>query len=191
MICLHCNSEEFELRPDAAVEQDFRGEPFTVHAPVMACKQCGSHTVTDEQADDISRKTADSYRRKHGLLTSDQIRDYRRRLGNKSQREFAEFLPLGLATVKRLETGSVQEKSTDKLIRTRCEEELASRARRSQPRCWLSPGPDLAGVEVATGIRVHCLTVSTTDWQLLPARRTEPLSPEDEAKYDPNVALAA
>jgi len=191
MICLHCNSEEFELLPDAVVEQEFRGERFTVHAPVVACKQCGSRTVADEQADEINRKTADAYRRKHGLLTSDQIRDYRRRLGDKSQREFAEILPLGLATVKRLETGSVQEKSTDRLIRTRCEEELASRARRSQARCWLTLGPDLASGDVVTGIRVHDFMVRTPTWQLPEARRTEPFSPEDEAEYDPDVSLAA
>jgi hypothetical protein len=41
MICLQCENEDFVLKPDAVVAQEFRGERFNVVSPVMACKHCG------------------------------------------------------------------------------------------------------------------------------------------------------
>lgn len=57
-------------------------------------------------------------RKKRGLLTSDEIKQMRRILGM-SQREFADFIGVGEASVKRWETWLVQNKSTDLLMRAR------------------------------------------------------------------------
>jgi putative zinc finger/helix-turn-helix YgiT family protein len=119
MICLRCRNEEFETRHDPLVEQIFRGETFYVPGDVEACQQCGWRAVTDSQADTIVRRTADAFRKKHGLLTSSEIRTLREDLGM-SQRAFATFLKVGEASVKRWELGLVQEPVYDERIRTHC-----------------------------------------------------------------------
>lgn len=126
MICLRCENQEFVRKEKALIEQEFKGELLKVKSPALACSKCGWITVGLDQLDDLRRRTADAYRDKHGLLTGDQIRRYRKLLG-KSQREFAAFLRVGEASVKRWETWLVQEKGSDELIRTKCENELCQR----------------------------------------------------------------
>lgn len=120
MICLKCDSEEFVLKRDARVEQVFRGENFHVPASVMACKNCNWYFLADGQGDELRRNTADAYRKKHGLLTSSDIKAMRAELGM-SQREFASFLRVGEASVKRWETWQVQDASSDELMRLKFE----------------------------------------------------------------------
>jgi transcriptional regulator with XRE-family HTH domain len=62
------------------------------------------------------RLAADDYRRKHGLLTSEVIRARREALGM-SQAVFAEWVGIGVASVKRYELGGVQDAGIDKRIR--------------------------------------------------------------------------
>jgi putative zinc finger/helix-turn-helix YgiT family protein len=118
MICLRCNSEEFDVKPDTEMEQEFRGEMIKVTAPAMECVKCGWRTLALDQADELRKRTADAYRRKHRLLTSEQIKAVRRVL-RMSQRQFAEFLRVGEASVKRWETWQVQDASSDELIRVK------------------------------------------------------------------------
>ncbi|MGA2556578.1 MAG: type II TA system antitoxin MqsA family protein [Verrucomicrobiota bacterium] len=119
MICLKCESEDFVLKPDAVVEQEFRGETFKVTSPVMECKQCGWRALAEEQMDELGRRTADAYREKHNLLTSEEIKALRLSL-KMSQRQFAGFLRVGEASVKRWEHWKVQDPSSDELIRLKC-----------------------------------------------------------------------
>jgi len=115
MLCLRCKNEEFK-ECLAETPQVFRGENFTVKAPAMACTHCGWQTMTDDQADVLSRAVADAYREKHQLLTSGEIKQARQQLGL-SQEAFAKRVSVGVASVKRWETGFVQEKGNDDLIR--------------------------------------------------------------------------
>jgi putative zinc finger/helix-turn-helix YgiT family protein/prevent-host-death family protein len=119
MFCTRCGSEEFTPKPDAVLEQEFKGEALKVASPAMACTKCGSLALADGQLDELRRRTADAYRRKHSLLTSAQIKAIREALG-KTQREFAAFLRVGEASVKRWETWLVQDASSDELIRVKC-----------------------------------------------------------------------
>jgi putative zinc finger/helix-turn-helix YgiT family protein len=118
MLCLQCNSKKFTAK-DVATPQCFRGEEFTVNAPAMVCVKCQWATMTDAQADELAKITADEYRRRHGLLTGVEIVAFRKKLGM-GQRAFATFLEVGIASVKRWETGFVQEKVYDQLIRAKC-----------------------------------------------------------------------
>jgi putative zinc finger/helix-turn-helix YgiT family protein len=131
MICLRCDNEKFVARPDAVVEQEFKGELLHVTAPAAVCTKCGWVSVSADQVDELRRRTADAYRRKHGLLTSDAIRAFREVL-EMNQRQFAVFLGVGEASVKRWETWLVQERSSDQLIRLKCREALANTAPGSQ-----------------------------------------------------------
>ena len=81
MTCLRCRKGEFETRRGESVEQEFRGEEFTVLGDIQVCQHCGWWKVTDDQAEMLARRTVDAYRRKHGLLTEDEIRALRKQLG--------------------------------------------------------------------------------------------------------------
>lgn len=123
MICLNCDSQEFTVKQDAVIEQEFRGEVLSVTTPAMACVHCGWTTVAFDQLDELRRRTADAYREKHNLLTSRQIKGYRNLL-KMSQPTFATFLGVGVASVKRWETWLVQDRVYDDRIRSKCKEAL-------------------------------------------------------------------
>jgi putative zinc finger/helix-turn-helix YgiT family protein len=126
MICLRCNNETFVEAPNAVIEQEFKGETLHVQTPALACSNCGWITLDPARADELRRRTADAYRRKHGLLTSDGIKALRKVL-EMNQIEFAAYLGVGESSVKRWETWLVQEKSSDELIRMKCREALSEK----------------------------------------------------------------
>ncbi|HVU31794.1 MAG TPA: type II TA system antitoxin MqsA family protein [Opitutaceae bacterium] len=113
--CLHCGGTAF-AETEGDVIQEFRGETLTVTMPVLRCTHCGWQTLPPGHLDELRVRVADAYRRKHGLLTSRDIRDRREQLGM-SQRRFAEFLGVGAASIPRWESWQVQEKLYDEKIR--------------------------------------------------------------------------
>jgi len=119
MICLKCDNEDFAPNPNAEIEQEFRGETFKVVSPVMECEHCGWQVLAEGQMDELGRRTSDAFRKRHNLLTSVEIKELRMSL-NMSQRQFAEFLRVGEASVKRWENWKVQDASSDELIRLKC-----------------------------------------------------------------------
>jgi putative zinc finger/helix-turn-helix YgiT family protein len=126
VICLRCDNETFVTKLDAVIEQQFRGE--TLYVPInvaWACSECGLVAVDDNQVDELRRHTADVYREKHGLLTSSAIRALRKFL-KMNQRDFAAFVGVGEASIKRWETWLVQERSSDQLIRLKCDDFISN-----------------------------------------------------------------
>jgi putative zinc finger/helix-turn-helix YgiT family protein len=158
MICLKCDNEAFELQPDAVIEQEFRGESLKVKSPAMACTKCGWLALAEGQADELRKRTADEYRRRHGRLTSDEIREWRRVLG-KSQREFAQLIGVGEASVKRWETWLVQDQSSDLLIRLVCEREM----RRKTLHSWIESAP--AWTQMCESWAVFCAPHHSSQWK--------------------------
>lgn len=191
MLCLQCKNETFrECMTDTA--QVFRDENFTVKAPAMACKQCGWLTMTDAQADLLSLKVAEAYRKKHELLTSADIIETRNRFGL-SQKAFAQRLSVGVASLKRWETGFVQEKSSDTLIRMKVNQMMEASGFRPALAEWF------AEQSMPTAV-----TLSGVGLQLSP--KTEPVNPKwrnpgavrkparplpRTRKYDPDFTVAA
>src|ERR1017187_702469 len=100
MICFKCNGEEFATQTAVIWQNLGRG-----------------------QTDELRKRTAAAYREKHGLLTSALIKFIRNKRGQ-NQAEFAAFLGVGAASVKRWESGLVQEKGYDQLIRMKFAKEL-------------------------------------------------------------------
>lgn len=125
MNCIQCRKANLSKKP-GQIPGELRGERFTVTMEALVCPKCGYRTVDGPQMAEYMRLVADAYRSKHGLLTSEQIRARRRHLGM-SQAAFAEYLGVGVASVKRWEMGKVQDRSSDKLIRLRADENEASR----------------------------------------------------------------
>mgnify|MGYP000253125306 CR=1 FL=1 len=119
MICLKCENEKFESK-NVKVEQEFKGQSFNVVVDAHVCTGCGFHQFDDEQANMLRRVTVDTFKANNDLLTSDQVKDYREGL-EMSQSQFAAYIGVGVASVKRWETYFVQDKSQDDLIRIKCD----------------------------------------------------------------------
>ena len=88
---------------------------------------------------EYGRLLADKYRSAHGLLTSEELKERRERL-SMSQAKFAEYLGVGIASVKRWEMGKVQESAMDALIRLKTEPEAARLNLKTVEALGLSPG---------------------------------------------------
>jgi putative zinc finger/helix-turn-helix YgiT family protein len=125
-VCAACASE---MRPNVVeteIIQTFRGEELRVLTPAMVCRDCNFQFLGAGQLDEMRRRTADAYRKKHNLLTSMEIVNRRKALGE-TQEEFAKRLKVGVASVKRWETWLVQDKRSDELIREKTEHDLFAR----------------------------------------------------------------
>ena len=96
----------------------FRGKEITVRAEFFKCPECGLKAQTIPQKARIQELVADKYREEEGLLTSNQIRECRSKLGL-TQAELAEKVGVGIASIKRWENGVVQNRSMDQLLRKR------------------------------------------------------------------------
>lgn len=123
MKCVECKSEKFK-EEKARFHPTIKDEQVDVVVEAMVCVKCGHSMMNDVQMDELRRAAADVYRVKHGLLTSKDIRGYRERL-EMSQREFAKYLGVGEASIKRWETAFIQDDSQDALIRLKCDEGYA------------------------------------------------------------------
>jgi putative zinc finger/helix-turn-helix YgiT family protein len=114
MKCFECGKGR--LKPAVAdVTTTFRNENISVKTQVEVCNRCGFQIVRGQDMGKFSLLVADEYRRKHGLLTSAEIRGRRERL-RMSQEAFARYLGVGIASVKRWELGLVQDKAMNELM---------------------------------------------------------------------------
>jgi putative zinc finger/helix-turn-helix YgiT family protein len=123
MVCLSCKSSDFEIR-NLRFSPKIKNETTEVIVPCFVCKNCNSSLLDTEQMNTLRRAVSDKYRGRHGLLTSKQIVSYRE-LFRMSQSSFAEYLKVGLASVKRWETYFIQDISQDEHIRLKCDNEHA------------------------------------------------------------------
>ena len=94
------------------------GEPMQVpDVPHLHCPACGENVLTMEQAGILEAGALALYRSRHHLLTSDEIRAMRERLGL-TQAALAKLLRLGANTLSRWEAGrKVQTAALDVLLR--------------------------------------------------------------------------
>jgi putative zinc finger/helix-turn-helix YgiT family protein len=104
--CVACGAENSLVRALTRTEKDFRGETFSVEHHHWKCEECGVGMLGDAEMDEAMRVTVAAYQHAHGLLTADEIRGARVRMGW-SQRKLAEDSGISIATIKRLELGGV------------------------------------------------------------------------------------
>ncbi len=117
--CFECS--EGNLVPDTVDLTGYRdGEEFTVSVPGLRCSVCDFKTISNEQSAEFTRAVSDAYRKAHGLLRGSEIKFLRAQL-KMSQQEFASYLGVGVASVKRWECGQVQDKAMDELIRLKAD----------------------------------------------------------------------
>ncbi|WP_084288388.1 type II TA system antitoxin MqsA family protein [Desulfovermiculus halophilus] len=116
MCCPKCASR-MELK-ELHKRTTIKGVDVAYPCRAYVCPGCGLEAGTVRTAGDAQRAAADAYRAKAGLLTGREIKSLREAQGV-SQRELAEDLQVGIASIKRWETGAVQSESKDKLLRLR------------------------------------------------------------------------
>lgn len=95
----------------------FKGVEVAYTASLQQCAQCGLELADIEEAAVMQERLADAYRKIVGLLGSEDIRRLRQKKGL-SQQALADALEVGVASIKRWETGVVQSKSMDTLLRS-------------------------------------------------------------------------
>lgn len=122
-ICPECCTGSLSVRL-VTLPGSRNGEDFEVTVDGIHCDNCGYKTVLNSQSGVFTRAVSDAYRIAHGLLTGHEMLELRTRLGL-SQVEFAEYLGVGSASVKRWESGQIQDKAMDNLIRLKAQPEQA------------------------------------------------------------------
>ena len=83
---------------------------------IAICNKCGNHLWVDEIEEYNLKIIYDEYKKKVGLLTTDEIKAIRKKRGL-SQKELAKFLSIGEKDITRYENGSIQTKAVDLMIR--------------------------------------------------------------------------
>ena len=73
------------------------------------------------------RAGSDAYRQQHGLLTTAELDRLRRNLGM-TWKQFAEFVGIGIATLKRWMGGEIQTPAYNSLVRLRADLRFAEQA---------------------------------------------------------------
>ena len=106
------------------VTSEFRGETITVQAEALVCPKCGDQTLPAKGSGTYGRLLVEAWRTKRKLLTGDAIRS-RREAMSLSQQKFADYLKVGVASVKRWEGSLIQDDAMDELIRLKTDAEYA------------------------------------------------------------------
>lgn len=97
-------------------EMTFRGVDIAIEVEAYTCPVCGLDAGTVQSAGAVQRALADAYRSKVNLLTGQEIKSLREAKGL-TQQQLADRMNVGIASIKRWETGMVQSKSMDHALR--------------------------------------------------------------------------
>lgn len=103
----------------------FKGVDVTYEVEAYVCPECGLEAGTVGSAAKIQRAIADAYRKKKTLLTGEEMRTLRQEK-KLTQKDLADLMKVGLASIKRWETGLIQSQAMDKLLRTYLKYDLPS-----------------------------------------------------------------
>lgn len=114
--CPKCDAERDCSLVTRKESYPVRGEEIGIEAHVYICPVCGEDIFDKDLDSENIRKVYEAYRLKHSLLSSDEIRSIRERYGL-SQRGFARLLGWGEITVHRYESGALQDRVHDDLLR--------------------------------------------------------------------------
>ena len=125
MKCLNCDGIAF-VQKKIGIKTKYIDETLEVVVPAYVCKHCSEPLMDSDQMNVLRQAAADKYRDNHGLLNSQKIVALRKSM-DMSQREFAQYLGVGDASIKRWETYFAQETAMDEHIRLKCDKEFAEK----------------------------------------------------------------
>jgi putative zinc finger/helix-turn-helix YgiT family protein len=120
--CFECRSKEvYPLATDYQTTIKHDGRPYTIRIPDLVlptCRKCGTQLFISA----ADERVRDALRSQVGLLTSQEIKAHRVALGM-NQQELAEPLGVAKETICRWETGALQSRAMDNLLRLYFESE--------------------------------------------------------------------
>jgi len=115
-ICPNCEKET-ELELVRRLEDvNVRGEAIKVEVTYYKCKNCGEEFEDPHSDEDPLEKAYREYRRRHGMMQPEEVRDFRKRSGL-TQNEMSRLLGWGGATLSRYENGALQDETHEKALR--------------------------------------------------------------------------
>lgn len=114
--CPICGGVVSEMR--GPVEWEVRGEPVAIESAHHGmCQSCGEVYFPDGESDRLHAHAVNAWKKGHGLLTGDEIREIRQSKGL-SQSSFEKLIGAGPKTVVRWENATViQNRTADTLMR--------------------------------------------------------------------------
>ena len=114
--CLRCDTvNEYELTTEIR-KVTVKGVPVEFEAIRAYCPHCGDPLFVYEAERINQIRCFDEYKKKKGLLTSEEIIEIRNKYGL-SQTDLAKAIMVGKKNIARYEIGKIQDKSIDLLIR--------------------------------------------------------------------------
>ena len=113
-ICPSCERETNVELVRAKELVEIRGEPIEVMAEYFKCPECGEE-FENTRGPDTLELAYQEYRRRHGVLRPEDIRDWRKNYGL-TQRALSTLLGWGGATLSRYENGALQSDAHEKLL---------------------------------------------------------------------------
>ncbi len=119
MKCIKCG-HTMEPEGPRTVEAEIRGSHVTVSVVAPACPNCGRVALLGKTVRAYHRAVSDAYRQHVGLLTTQELDRLRCDL-RMTWKEFAEYVFVGIATLKRWLRGEIQTQALDRLVRLRAD----------------------------------------------------------------------
>ncbi|WP_019907153.1 type II toxin-antitoxin system MqsA family antitoxin [Thermoanaerobacter indiensis] len=113
--CPVCGTEQETEVIEKEEISNVRGDEIKVLARIRVCSVCGEELFDEELEEENIQRVYDIYRKKHGILSPEEIKGIRESYGL-SQRAFAKLLGIGEASIARYETGALPEKSLSNMI---------------------------------------------------------------------------
>ncbi len=119
MKCIKCG-HAMEAESARTMMAEVRGEHLQVQVVAPQCSHCGRIVLKGKSLRAYHRTASDAYRRAHDLLTTPELDRMRRSLGM-TWKQFAEYVCVGSATLKRWMGGEIQTQSLDLLVRLKAD----------------------------------------------------------------------
>ncbi|NNG67895.1 type II TA system antitoxin MqsA family protein [Caldanaerobacter subterraneus] len=113
--CPVCGKEQETEVIEKEEVSNIRGDKIKALARIRICSICGEELFDEELEEENIQRVYDIYRKKHGILSPEEIKNIRESYGL-SQRAFAKLLGIGEASIARYETGALPEKSLSNMI---------------------------------------------------------------------------
>ena len=114
--CINCDGNVNYITKKETKKVIVKGREFEVTLTRAYCAKCGEPLSPDEIAKENDLIVYDEYRRLEGLLTSDQIKAIREKR-HLSQVGLAKLINCGEKNIARYETGTIQDRAFDLLMR--------------------------------------------------------------------------
>ncbi|GEM_PF-1901830 len=114
--CFKCDAEQDVILKKVEKTFNVRGQNVNAFITIAECQKCHEEVEDNELADANDIIIFSEYRRKNDLLFPQQIKEIRNQYGL-SQSDFSLLLGFGEKTIARYESGSVQDRTHDIMMK--------------------------------------------------------------------------